>query len=796
MFKNYLKILFRGFIRNKTFSIINILGLSVGLTCALLIALYVVDEFSFEQHHAKLDRIYMLTTEASWNGQTQKWTGVPNKVAPTIAKEIPEVEKAVRLFSHEFGNLAFVSTDDVKSSEKSFGWADPEIFEVLSYTFIKGDPATALTRPNTAVMSESAAKKYFGNADPIGKTIKVDKMPLLEITGIYADPPATSRFQYPIIGSFPSHYFGEEKNLSWGNASFETYLLLHTGVDPKVVEEKIADMIKRVIPTDNQWFTLHLFPLKDTYIYLGDIDDFSNQDGKRGDINQIRILMGLGLIVILIAAFNYMNLSTAQSQRRFKEIGISKTLGATSKQLARQFYTETAVFVLLAMVIAIFLAGLSLPLFNSITGKSIELTFLQRPWFWGSFATGWLTLSILSGFYPALYLSSFSPKRVLRASPGAGGGITLRKSLVVIQFSASIILIISAIILYQQLTYMRNKKLGYQPEQVIAVLTSGAENKEQIISLKAAFDGMPEVVSTGRAQAYPGAGASGRSIPPLTGGEGKSMKTVRADDKAIEVLGIHLLAGTSLPANKSPEDTTIQVVLNKATTDFLGITPEEAVNRKLEIHGFDQVEVVGVVEDFHFSSMKEEIGAYCFHNANTERLNYLLVKIRAGNLPETMKALEAKYKSLVSTAFEYTFLEQKVETLYRSEEQLAKIILIFASLAIFVACLGLYALAAYTTERRTREIGIRKTLGASVVQLSNMLSKDFVLLVLIAFVLAAPLGYYLMFKWLEGFAYRIDLNLFIFVGTGALSLLIAWLTVGVESLKAAMMNPVDSLRSE
>ncbi|MBL7865334.1 MAG: ABC transporter permease [Cyclobacteriaceae bacterium] len=799
MLANYLKILFRGFKRNKSFTIINILGLSAGLTCFLLIALYVVDEFSFESHQQKLSRIYMLSTEASWNGQTQKWTGVPNAVAPTIAKEIPEVEKAVRLFNHEFGNLAFVSSETVKSSEKIFGWADPEIFEVLSYTFIKGDASTALSRPNTVVMSESAAKKYFGSTEPIGQTIKVDKFTPLEITGIYADPPATSRFQFPIIGSFKSHYFGEEKNQSWGNASFETYLLLHPGTDPAVVEQKIADMIKRVVPVDNQWLTLHLMALKDVYIYMGDIEDFANPGGKRGDIGQIRILMGLGIIVILIAAVNYMNMSTAQSQRRFKEIGISKTLGATSKQLARQFYSETAVFVLIALVISVVLTGTVLPVFNSITGKAISFGFITAPWFWASFLSVWVVLSLFSGFYPSLYLSSFSPKRVLKATPEVGGGVTLRKSLVVVQFTTSIVLVISAIILYQQLTFMRNKRLGYQPEQVVAILTSGAENRDQVLSLKAALEQMPEVVAVGRAQSYPGAGASGRSIPPLSGeGEGKSLKTVRADYKALEVLGIKLLAGTSLPEIKTPEDTTVQVVVNKATTDFLGISPEEAVNRKVTIHGFGpgKVEIVGVTEDFHFASVKEEIGAYCYHNAKTEGLSYLLVKIKAGRLPETMAALEKTYKSVIPSAFEFTFLEQKLQTMYRSEEQLAEIILIFASLAIFVACLGLYALAAYTTERRTREIGIRKTLGASVTQLANMLSKDFIMLVLISFVVAAPLGYYLMSSWLEGFAYRVTLNPLIFLGAGVLSLVIAWLTVGFESVKAALMNPVESLRSE
>lgn len=798
MLLNYLKILVRGVVRNKLFSLINLLGLSVGLTCTLLIVLYVVDEFAYETHHVNLDRTYLMTISASWNGETQKWTGVPNKVGPTLAKEIPEVEHAARFFSHEFGNLAFVSTDNVKSSEKSFGWADPDIFDVLTYSFIKGDAATALVRPNTAVMSASAAKKYFGTTDVIGKTFTVDKFPPLEVTGVFADPPPTSRFQYPIIGSFPSHYFGQEKNQSWGNASFETYVLLRPGVDPAVVEKKIGEMLVREIPEeDNRWFSLHLKPLKDLYIYMGDIQDFYNQTGQRGDINQLRILSGLGLIVLLIAAFNYMNLSTAQSQRRFKEIGVSKSLGATSRQLARQFYLETSVFVLAALVLGILLTGTSLPLFNALTGKSITAGFLTQAWFWGAFLAAWIVLSLLSGFYPALYLSSFSPKRVLKSVPESGGGLTLRKGLVVMQFSASIILIISTLVLYQQLGFMRNQKLGYEPEQVVAVRTTGADSREQIMSVKAAIEQLPDVNLTSRSQSYPGSSASGRSIPPLSGeGEGMSIKTVRADNKVVEALGIKYLAGGGLPEVKAAEDTTIQVIVNRAITDFLGLTPDEAVKRVVQVHGFGRVEIVGVVDNFHYASLKESIGGYCFHNAKTEGLNYLLVNVKTTHLVETMRKLEETYKSIVPSAFEYTFLEQRLKTLYRSEEQLAEIIFIFAGLAIFVACLGLYALAAYATERRTREIGIRKTMGASVSQLTNLLSRDFLILVAISFVIAVPLGYYAMQQWLSTFAYRVDLNVLVFAIAGVTAFLIAWITVGIESVKAALANPVNSLRSE
>lgn len=798
MLTNYLKILFRGFVRNKLFSLINLLGLSVGITSAILITLYVVDEFAYERHHERLDRIYLMTIEASWNGQTNKWTGVPNQVAPTITKEIPEVERAVRLFAHEFGNLAFVSTDDgVKSSEKHMGWGDPELFDVLSYQFVQGDPSTALTRPNTAVVSESAAKKYFGTTDVIGKTLTVDKFAPLEITGVYADPPVTSRFQYPIIGSFGSHYFGQEKNQTWGNASFETYLLLRPGADPAVVEQKIDDMLARHLTKDQRWFTLHLKPLQELYIFLGDIQDFYNPLEKRGDIAQLRVLMALGLVVILIAAFNYMNLSTAQSQRRFKEIGVSKSLGATSQQLARKFFIETAVFVLLALVASIVFTLLSIPVFNAVTGKAITGAFLAQPWFWAAFAGGWVLLSVLAGSYPAFYLSAFSPKRVLKAVPEAGGGLTLRKGLVVLQFSASVVLIICTFVLYQQLNFMRNQKLGYAPEQVVAVRTTGADNRDQVMSLKAAFEQLPDVNLTSRSQSYPGSSASGRSLPPLSGeGEGMSIKTSRADHWVTETLGMRLLAGTGLPEVKAAEDTTIQVVVNKVITDFLGLSPEEAVKRVVEVHGFGRVEIVGVVENFHHASLKEAIGGYCYHNARTEGYNYLLVSVKTEHLTETMRSLEETYKSIVPTAFEYTFLEQRLATLYRSEEQMAQVIFFFAGLAIFVACLGLYALAAYTTERRTREIGIRKTLGASEIQLSNLLSREFLVLVGVSVLVAMPIGYYVVQWWLEGFAYKVQLGVVAFAGAGVLALVIAWFTVGLESWKAARMNPVNALRSE
>ena len=404
----------------------------------------------------------------------------------------------------------------------------------------------------------------------------------------------------------------------------------------------------------------------------------------------------------------------------------------------------------------------------------------------------------MAGVYPALYLSSFSPKEVLKgAVSGMGGNSSLRKALVVVQFSVSVILIISTLILYQQLGFIRSKKLGYQPEQVIAIGTTGAENRSQVISLMNVLQGVASVSGVARSQAYPGVGASGRTLPSLDGqGEGKNITTVRATPEVIDILGIKLLAGTTLP-EKTEKDTTVQVVLNKASIDFLGLTPEEAINRHIKVNGFQYgATIVGVMDDFHFSSLRQPIGAYCFHNAASEGYNVLLVRLQSSNLRQTIVQIETEFKKIIPSAFEYSFLDQKLQTLYSAEQQLAVVIFIFAGLAIFIACLGLYALAAFTTEQRTKEIGIRKVMGASVFQLSNMLSAEFIKLVLISFVIAAPIGYYAMSRWLEGFAYRIGISVMVFLIAGVVALFIAWITVGFESLKAARSNPIRSLRSE
>ncbi|HOX82330.1 MAG TPA: ABC transporter permease [Chryseolinea sp.] len=797
MLRNNLIIIIRSLIRNKTFSLINILGLSIGLITFLAISLYVVDEFSYDRFHEKKDRIYRSIISANWDGQTMKWGGSPNKLAPTAVKEIPEIEKATRVFHHNFGDIGFISTETEKFSESNLFYADPEIFDVFTIPLIKGNPEKVLDRPGTVVISESTAKKYFGSDDPIGKNLLVDNSINLEITGIYSDFPSNSFLQCQLIASFSSNWFGAEKNQSWGNASFDTYFLLHTDVTKEAADKKIAEMLERDISKDDRWFSIALQPLLDIRLHSEDLS--SNIDRRDyGDYKQVKILVALALIILLIAAVNYMNLTTAQSQRRNKEIGIAKTLGATFGQLNLKFYFEASVFVLLSLLIAITIFTLTLPVFNQLSGKNISIDFVNQSWFWISFGIVWMFLTFISGVYPALYLSSFSPKLALQKTSNSGGQSSIRKGLVVFQFSISTILIICSLIFYKQMNFIRDKKLGYQPEQVIAIMVSAAKDRDQIASVKTEFESLAEVKSVSRSQSYPGVGTSSRNVVREGAtADGASILTTRASYEILDVLGIKLLTGKTLPENKNPKDTTIQVVINKSTSDYLGLSPEEVVGKRVEIQGFEgPTEVVGVTEDFHVASLHQKIGPYCFHNSPTEGLTYLLVKVQTQDLTSTVKKLETIFKKTIPSAFEYSFLDQQMAKLYHSEERLSNIVLLFAGLAIFIACLGLYALASFTAEQRVKEIGVRKVLGASVMQIVNMLAKEFVMLVLIAFAIGVPVGYYLMNNWLEGFEYRTNFDLIIFVVAGAAALIIAWTTVSFESFRAARKNPVESLKSE
>lgn len=791
-----LKIAWRHLRKNRGFTLINLLGLAFGLAAALAVVLYVQDELSYESFHERADRIVRVNLEAEFDGQRFTLDAAPNAAAPMLKQRLPEVREAVRVFPHKFGETAFVRAGEQNFAENNFYWADSTLLDVFTLRLQAGRPQDALDRVNTVLLSASTARRYFGDDNPVGKTIRVDGQYDLEVSGVFADLPANTHYHFDLIGSFQSLNFGKPEGLSWGNASFKTFLLLNSGVTPAAVEAKIQQAIAAEVPEDRRWFTLKLQPLRDIHLYS---DSFTVMKEPYGDIRQVRILIGLAVLLLLTACINYMNLATAKSQQRSREVAVSKTLGATAWGLARQFYLETALLALAGIVLSIGLLGAALPFFNQLSGKELSLAFLGEAWFWLTALAVWAAVTAMAGAYPAAYLSSFRPMEVLRQNLRSGSRAGLvRQGLVVFQFCVSTGLIISTLVFYQQLNFIRNKKLGYNPEQVIALRVSGIGNGQQLQTLEKEIDRLAPVLGSALSQAIPGGTPSGRTLrrPNAPEGEGGAeLWSCRAQPDLFSVLNLPILAGRTLSIG-GDQDSIAEVVLNRKAVEYLGYTPDEAIGRPVEAD-LGPAQIVGVVEDFHFGSLRNEIGMYAFHNRRSEWLQYLLVKLKGDQVFDAVDQLRSAFNRVVpDIAFDYTFLDDHLASLYATERRLAGVIFVFAGLAVFVGCLGLFALVAFAAEQRTKEIGVRKVLGATVGNIVALLSRDFLKLVVWSILLAVPLTWWAMHRWLANFAYHVDLHWWVFALAGLLAVLIALVTVGFQGLRAALINPVEALRDE
>lgn len=797
MLRSYLKIAWRQLKKNRLFSLLNIGGLSIGITVFLLLFLHIRQEESFDMYHAKASNIYRLIFNAKLDEKREKWGCSPNIAGPSFKAAIPGILSQSRWIKHEFGRSANILYNEKKFFEKNLYWADSSITSIFDIPFTRGNPATALVRPNTIIISQTIAQKYFGSDDPMGKSLKIDNNLDCEITGVYKDFPANSTLDADFIGSFYSVVW-MNKSLYWGNASYETWFLLNDKADPKTIEREMTAVVDKDVPKKDQWFSFALQPLKNIHLYSSDITN--TYVSRTGSISQVKIVSLLALVILLIACINYMNLATARSQNRFREVGINKTMGATARLLLARFYAETALFVILSVVVGIALLFPAIPFFNRITGEELQFVNLANPSIITALIVVVALTIIVAGSYPAIYLSSFNPKnlfhQVFHRNSLAG---KLRQSLVVIQFAASVILIISTFLFYRQLQYIQNKQLGFHPEQVVAITTTAAQKSEQIDGIINETKSLAGVVSVCRSQTYPGKGASGRSIKRVEAAENDalSLSTCRATADILAVLDIKLLAGTSLPTIKSPTDSSVQIVINKTALNFLGYTPQQAIGKRVNADFGDNTYIVGVTEDFNTETLHKPIGAYAFHNATTEGRNYMLIKLQTGNLKNTMSQIEQVFhKNIPNGAFEYSFLDQYMQSLYVGEQRTASIVLSFSVLAIFIACLGLFGLAAFMAEQRRKEIGIRKVLGASVANITAQLSVNFLKLVLFSVLLASPVAWWLMNKWLQDFAYRISINAWVFIAAGSMAFLIALITISFQSIRAALASPIKSLRTE
>jgi putative ABC transport system permease protein len=793
MLKNYLKIAFRNLWRHRVFSFINIMGLTVGMTAFFLIFMYVKFELSYDSFHTKADRIYRIVCDIKTPTETLNSSGPAWAVAPHIKSEFPEVEAAVRIDNASL----LVRRGNVKFQEDNALFADSSFFHVFDFKLLSGNPATALKEKFSLVFTESAAKKYFANENPIGKTVLLtDGNYNATVTGVMQDIPENSQIKGDMLVSMTTvtEEFNKGLDDQWGNYGQKTFVLLKPGTNPKALEAKLPAFLVRRNGDEMkklQMFpTLFLEPLRDVYLK-------STRDGsKTGNISNVYIFSLVAIFILLIACFNFVNLTTARSAERAKEVGMRKVVGATKSQLARQFIGESVILCFIAFVLSVIFSALLLPLFNTLSGKIISHNIFMHSGYLLMLLLTAIGIGILAGIYPALVLSSFQPVVVLKGRFATGvKGILLRKGLVIAQFAISVALIIATIVVYNQMNFMRSQDLGFNKDQKMIIDTHGDSSK---VFFEQAISSLPGVTSTSLAGSVPGGGNPGAysQIENVKGDmQIANLDLYFVDFDYMPQYKMKIIAGRAF-SKDFLTDTTQSMIVNEAAMKMFGYTkPEQIIGKKFDQWGRRGM-IIGVVKDFHFRSLQEVIKPLSIR-IEPNGCYLVTANVSTTNLQNTISEIENKWKTIIpNRPFSYYFLDEFFDKQYRSEDRFGRLFLNFAILAIFISCLGLLGLASYSTTQRTKEIGVRKVLGASVTNIVNLLSKDFLMLVAISFVIAMPIAWYFMNKWLLGFAYRINIEWWIFVLAALLALFIALLTVSFQAVKAAIANPVKSLRTE
>jgi len=797
MFKSFVKIAWRNLRKNKLYTFVNILGLTIGITSCILIGLYVTHELSYDRFNERADRIARATMEFTDGSTIDRVALTGTKVGPQFQRTFPAITAYTRTIL--YNNT--VSVEDRSFNESRFLYADSAFFNIFSFPLIKGSPATALSLPGQVVLTETMAKKYFPGQDPIGKTIRVNNARDYTITGIAKDAPDNSQIQFNFIASFTS--LSQARNEIYWTANYVTYFLLARPQDLEPVQKQITaymqtDAVRKEVG-EKSHLTYHLEPLTSVHLY-------SHLDGlePNGNITYVYILGAIAILILLIACVNYTNLATAQSQGRTGEISIRKVLGARKGQLFRQYLGESILLTFMALALAVLISTQLLPVLNNISGKSLTASSLLKPIPILSLLLLGMMVSILAGAYPAFVLSSARLMSILKSGlrMSSSGG-NLRKSLIVVQFVISVFLMISTMVILQQLSYIRNKNLGYDKDHVL-MLPASDEIHNRYDAVKAAVKQIPQVVDAGGASGTPifVGWTDGLSATTEKGNKNFTVKAIPCDADFVKTLGIQIVAGEQftpgdthlMTTPDSSKDFRYTFMLNESAVKALGWTPEQAIGRTVEKYYPGTVRAV--VKDFHFSSMHEAISPLILF-LDTQWVNHIYVKVSGKDLPGTIARLQTIWKEYAPHhPFEYHFLDEDYNTLYKTETRTGQLFGTFSITAILLACLGLFALAAFTTAQRTKEIGIRKVLGASLTSLAGMLSKDFLKLVAIASLIALPLSWWAMDKWLQEFVYHTPLSWWMFAAVIILALLIALVTVSFQAIRAGLANPVESLRSE
>ena len=784
MFNNYMKTAWRHIRRRSGYTAITIFGLAAGLASCLTILLWVRDEMSYDRFHANAGTIQRVIVQASApGGGSESFAVLPPNLGPALKAEFPEVLRMTRLLTL---SQQIVSRGERRFYEKNVSLVDPEFLQIFSFPLSRGDVRSALSAPRSIVLTRSAAAKYFGSEDPLGKTLRLNNRSDYTVTGILDDIPAQSHLAFDfLLPTADAREFGFPNVDTWTQFSYETYVLLHAGADARALGKKIASRLHK--PLDDTNISLRLQPLVDIHLRSTSI-----QEGEvRGDIDIVMLFSLLAVFILLMACINYLNLATAQGDTRTKEIGLRKVNGANRREIIVQFLGESLLQTALAMIVAMVLMALCLPLFNSLTGKEFRIASLLAPPSWLPLLGFLLITGLLAGIYPALYLSRFRPAAVLKGKLALGaGGSRFRKLLVVFQFSMTILLIIGSVSIYRQLRFLRTRTLGFDKEQVLMVPVRG-ELASQVGPLKAEMLRNPFVVSASAASDPVMMFGSTIALDDWEGrkpGEEVKFDFVWCDEDYLKTHGIEMaqgrfFSGTMSAGNKE------KIVISESAVKALGFA--SPIGKRL-----DKREIIGVVKDFHARSLHSAITPVAMAY-DPGKFGYLFIKIKPGNTAAALAAVAGTWKHTAPAfPFDFTFLDQQIDKLYRSDRKLGSVVNVFTFLALLIANLGLLGMASHMTARRRKEIGVRKVLGATVPQIMVMLSREFVKWVAWATFLACPVAFYALNQWLHTFAYRISVGSSVFVLSILLALSIAMLTISYQAIHAARANPVDSLRYE
>jgi putative ABC transport system permease protein len=791
MLKNYLKIAWRSMMKNKVFSFINIFGLAIGITVCMMIFMFIANEFSFDKFHVNGKNIYRIMRGFDDNGSKKlvPWLSPPYATAlkndyPDEIKKIVRVEPANDLVS--FGDRSF--------NEKKILFADTGFFTFFSFPLLKGDPSTALRDPGSVVLTETTARKFFGDDDPMGKVIQMDQSISLKVTGVAKDVPSNSHLNFDLVVPLSNHFSFPGFD-TWATNRLFTYVLLNDHIAKAQLEKSLPQFMDKYMGPDmirqGRHYDLSLLPLYDIYFSPSASDGLIKHDDK----SVVYIFLSVAILILLIACINFMNLSTIRAVDRSKEVGLRKVLGAQRSNLVRQFIGESILLTAISCVFSIALLSLVMPWYNRLLGNKLAFSGLVLPVYLSLI----IVVGVLAGTYPAFILSAFSPIQALKGKLRLGkGGSFFRQALVVLQFSISVLLIICTIIIMSQMNYLKNKDLGYNEEQTVIVPLDNLDIIKGENNLKTDLEAKSNVISVSLMSGEPGGYFDGMTfnVEGHQGDQPWKSRTEFTDFQFVKTLGLKIVAGRDFSAQYST-DSTNATLINQTAAAELGFTPDQAVGKWIQNTSTDSLKrmIIGVVQDFNFLSLKEKIYSLVIAPGYDKRV--ALIRLRPGNMQSAISAISDAYKDIAPAyPFEYSFLDQKFDTLYKADIRQQTLLSLFSALAIFIACMGLFGLASFTAARRLKEIGVRKVLGASVRNIVLLLSKDLLKPVLLATIIAIPAGYYIMSHWLRNFAYRTALHWWIFVGAAAITLSIALFTISFKAVKAALLNPAKSLRVE